>query len=60
MMHGSNFGAFLRHDDSQTPPPIDRALLKRVLAYARPYRRQLVLVLITIFVISSLSLVPPL
>jgi len=59
-MHGSNFGAFLRHDDSQTPPPIDRALLKRVLAYARPYRRQLVLVLITIFVISSLSLVPPL
>jgi len=60
MMHGSNFGAFLRHDDSQAPPPIDRALLKRVLAYARPYRRQLNLVLITIFVISSLSLVPPL
>ncbi len=60
MMHGSSFGAFMRHDDSQAPPPIDRALLKRVLAYARPYRVQLAVVLVTIVIISVLTLVPPL
>ncbi|GMR02621.1 MAG: ABC transporter ATP-binding protein [Acidimicrobiia bacterium] len=60
MMHGNSFGAFMRHDESQAPPTIDRALLSRVLAYARPYRGQLAVVLATIVVISLLSLVPPL
>ena len=50
----------MRQDDSQSPPPIDRALLRRVLTYATPYRPQLVVVLITIFVISTLTLGPPL
>ncbi|MGI9665572.1 MAG: ABC transporter ATP-binding protein [Acidimicrobiia bacterium] len=58
-MHYSGFGAFMRHDESQVPD-IDRALLKRVLAYARPYRRYLIVVLVTIVVITSLSLLPPL
>jgi ATP-binding cassette subfamily B protein len=59
-MHGSNWGAFLRHDESQAPPEIDRALIKRVLSYARSYRLELVIVLATIVVISTLTLVPPL
>ena len=59
-MHGSNWGAFLRHDESQAPPEIDRALIKRVLSYARSYRLQLGIVLATIVVISLLTLVPPL
>ena len=59
-MHGSSFGAFMRHDESQVAPTVDRVLVKRVLAYARPYRSQLALVLVTIVVISLLSLLPPL
>ncbi len=55
----SGFGAFMRHDESQVPS-VDRALLTRVLGYAKPYKGLLVLVLGTIVVITTLSLVPPL
>ena len=58
-MYGSGYGALMRYDEEQTPD-IDRALLMRVLSYARPYRGHLVLVLVTIVVITLLSLVPPL
>lgn len=58
-MHHGGFGAFMRHDESQSPD-IDRVLLSRVLSYARPYRGHLALVLVTIVVITLLSLVPPL
>lgn len=58
-MHG-NWGAYLRHDEKQPTPKIDRALLARVLSYARGYRFELIVVLITIVVISLLSLLPPL
>ena len=60
MMHGGSFGAFLRHDESKAPPKVDRVLARRVFSYARPYGKQLTVVLITIVVISLLSLVPPL
>ena len=59
-MHGSSWGAFMRHDESQSAPQIDRALVRRVLGYARPYKGQVVVVLITIVVISLFSLLPPL
>jgi ATP-binding cassette subfamily B protein len=59
-MHGSSWGAFMRHDETQSTPEIDRALVRRVLGYARPYKVQVVIVLGTIVVISVLSLVPPL
>lgn len=55
-----SMGAYLRHDESQPPPKVDRALLKRVFSYASKYRFQLVIVLATIVVISLLSLLPPL
>ena len=58
-MHYSGFGAFMRHDETQVPE-IDRALLKRVLSYAKPYRGYLLVVLVTIVVITLLSLLPPL
>ncbi len=58
-MHPGNFGAFMRHDESQSPD-VDRVLISRVLGYARPYRRQLLYVLVTIVVITILSLAPPL
>jgi ATP-binding cassette subfamily B protein len=59
-MHGSNWGAFMRHDSTQARPEIDRALVRRVLGYARPYKAQVAIVLGTIVVISLLSLLPPL
>lgn len=43
----------------ESPPSIDRALLKRVAGYGRPYLAKLVGVLITVLVISGLSVVPP-
>jgi ATP-binding cassette subfamily B protein len=59
-MHGSSWGAFMRHDESQSAPQIDGAVVRRVLGYARPYKGQVVLVLVTIVVISLFSLLPPL
>jgi len=54
------WGAYLQHDEKQAAPEIDKVLLKRVLSYARGYKFELVVVLITIVVISLLSLLPPL
>jgi ATP-binding cassette subfamily B protein len=59
-MHGSSWGAFMRHDETQSAPEIDRALVRRVLRYAKPYKLQVAIVLGTIVVISLLSLLPPL
>jgi len=59
-MHGGGWWSYIKYDEEQDRPRIDWALLKRVLAYARPYRVHLALVLGTIVVISLLSLVPPL
>jgi len=59
-MHGSSWGAFMRHDENQSAPEIDRALVGRVLVYARPYKVHVVVVLVTIVVISILTLLPPL
>jgi ATP-binding cassette subfamily B protein len=50
----------MRHDESQSAPQIDGAVVRRVLGYARPYKGQVVLVLVTIVVISLFSLLPPL
>ncbi|NND85573.1 MAG: ABC transporter ATP-binding protein, partial [Acidimicrobiia bacterium] len=59
MMHGSGWFARLRYDEDQAPPKVDRALLGRVFAYARPYRVHLLGVLVTIVIISGLGVVPP-
>jgi ATP-binding cassette subfamily B protein len=58
-MHPSGFGAFMRHDETQRPE-VDRALLRRVFSYARPYRSHLIIVLVTIVIITLVSLLPPL
>lgn len=50
----------MRHDESQSAPEIDRALIHRVLTYAKPYKVHVAVVLVTIVVISFLTLVPPL
>jgi len=50
----------LRPDADGANVDIDRALLRRVVAYALPYKRQLVLLLGTVVVITLLALLPPL
>ncbi|MDX1665352.1 MAG: ABC transporter ATP-binding protein [Candidatus Promineifilaceae bacterium] len=58
--HGGNWWAFIRHDEQQDRPSVSRDLLLRVWGFARPYTRQVILLLATILVITGLSLVQPL
>ncbi len=59
-MHHMGWGSYIRFDDNEPRPNIDRATLKRVLSYASSYKVEMVVVLITIIVISILTVVPPL
>ena len=58
--HGGGWWAFLSHDEQQDKPVVTRDLLIRVWGFARPYTRQVFLLLITIFLTSVISLVSPL
>src|SRR5438270_6280007 len=61
MMHtGSGWWSYIRYDAAQDQPKVSRALLRRVTAYARPYRGRIVVMLLTIMGISFLSILPPL
>jgi ATP-binding cassette subfamily B protein len=52
--------SYVTYDEEQAPPEIDRALLWRVVSYARPYRGILALVLTAVVIDALLGLVPPL
>ncbi len=58
-MHGGWF-SYLRYDENQAAPNIDRDVLRRVFDYARPYLRYLIIVLVSIAFIGIVTLVPPL
>jgi ATP-binding cassette subfamily B protein len=60
MMHGGGWWSFISADPSKGKPKMDRALLRRVLGYARPYWWMVLVVLVTIIATSLLELVPPL
>lgn len=60
MFHGSGWWTFIRHDESKGKARLDRRLLRRVFAYARPYWGFVALVLFTIIITSLLELIPPL
>jgi ATP-binding cassette subfamily B protein len=64
MMHGGGGGrgwwALISQEDEDRRPSVDRALLRRVYAYARPYLGWMLLVLAIILVTSLIQLVPPL
>lgn len=57
MFHGMR-AAFMA--DESANPNIDRKLLARVFAYARPHWRAVTIVLVTIVITSLLELIPPL
>ncbi|MCH7899386.1 MAG: ABC transporter ATP-binding protein [Acidobacteria bacterium] len=58
MFHSGGWWSYLKYDEEQDRPDIDRELLKRVWSYGRPYARGLVGILLTIIVISGLSVLP--
>ncbi len=60
MFHGTGWWSYLRYDEEKDRPTVDRALLRRVLQYARPYWLKIGLMLLTIVFISLFSLIPPL
>ena len=58
--HGGGWWAYIAHDEKQARPAITRDLLWRVWEFAKPYRRKIVGLLITILLITSISLIAPL
>jgi len=60
MFHGTGWWSYLRYDEEKDRPTVDRALLRRVFQYARPYWLKIGLMLLTIVFISLFSLIPPL
>jgi ATP-binding cassette subfamily B protein len=59
-MHDGGWWSLIAYDKSKGKPKVDRALLKRVLTYALPYRKSIAIVLVTIVAIALLDLIPPL
>lgn len=55
--HGPG-GRYLTEEEIKNRPRVTKALLLRVFSYLKPYRAQLVLVLLLIIVSSSFSLAP--
>lgn len=60
MFHSGGWWSYLRYDEEQDRPRVDRDLLRRVARYGRPYLKPLGVVLGTIVVITALTLLPPL
>ncbi|MCB9138769.1 MAG: ABC transporter ATP-binding protein [Caldilineaceae bacterium] len=59
-MHSSGWHRYIRYDESNDKTHVDRALLKRVFAYAKPHLFSVAIVLVTIVIVSLLGLIPPL
>jgi len=60
MMHGGGWWSYLRYDESKGRAHVDRRLLHRVLAYARPYWAAMLVMLVAIVAVALLGLIPPL
>lgn len=52
--------SYIRYDEKRDRPEISWALLRRVWEHAKPYRLKSIGLLITIFIITGFSLIPPL
>ncbi|HUS93558.1 MAG TPA: ABC transporter ATP-binding protein [Patescibacteria group bacterium] len=58
--HGGGWWAYLSHNEKQDQPSVTPNLLKRVWIFAKPYRWQIIVLLVTIIAITLISLIPPL
>ncbi len=59
-MPNGGWRPFLRYDEEQDRPEISRALIRRALAYGRPYLGRIAAMLLLILVVTLLGLAPPL
>src|SRR6266496_1559610 len=59
-MISGGWWSYIQFDEQSSQPSINRSVLWRVAAYARPYYGRIVVMLLTILAITGLSLVPPL
>jgi ATP-binding cassette subfamily B protein len=59
-LHGTGWWSYIRYDEERDRPTIDRSVLRRVAAYARPYWREVALTIGLITLSSLLALIPPL
>ena len=59
IFHSGGWWSYLKYDEEQDRPDLDRELLRRVWSYGRPYSRKLLGVLVTILIISGMGVVPP-
>jgi len=60
MPNGRGWMPFLRYDEEQDRPEINRALIRRALAYGRPYLGRIAAMPLLILVVTLLGLAPPL
>jgi ATP-binding cassette subfamily B protein len=60
MLQPGGWRGFMQYDESRGNPRVTRQLLARVLEYARPYWRSLILMLLAIAVTALIGLIPPL
>ncbi|MEZ4613853.1 MAG: hypothetical protein R2838_27010, partial [Caldilineaceae bacterium] len=59
-MHSGGWWRYIAYDESKGKAKIDRTLLRRVFAYARPHLFSVGVVLLSIVAVSLLELIPPL
>ncbi|MCB0063629.1 MAG: ABC transporter ATP-binding protein, partial [Caldilineaceae bacterium] len=59
-MHGHGWWSYIAYDPSKGKPQINRQVIRRIFAYARPHALSVTIVLVTIVAISLLELIPPL
>ena len=59
-MHDGGWWSFIRYDEKQDRPQVNRALVRRAAAYGRPYASKIALMLALILAITLLNLIPPL
>ena len=60
MANGSGWRPFLRYDEKQDRPQLSWALVRRAMAYGRPYFGRIAVMLAIILVTTLLGLAPPL
>jgi ATP-binding cassette subfamily B protein len=60
MANGAGWRPFLRYDERQDRPKLSGALLRRAMAYGRPYIGRIAIMLALILVVTLLGLAPPL
>jgi len=60
MANGAGWRPFLRYDEKQDRPQLSWALVRRAMAYGRPYFGRIAAMLALILVITLLGLAPPL